>query len=47
MFGFALVTADHDLHHTQSKYNYSKRFILWDRVFGTYKQPPERHIPVK
>lgn len=46
LFGMALVTADHELHHTQSHYNFSKRFILWDRLFGTYKLPPERHIPV-
>ena len=44
--GMALVTADHDLHHTSSHCNFSKRFILWDRVFGTYTKPAGRHIAV-
>ena len=33
-----LNKADHFLHHLSSKYNFSKRFSLWDKVFGTYKQ---------
>lgn len=33
-----LNKADHFLHHISHKYNYSKRFSLWDKVFGTYKQ---------
>jgi len=32
-----LYTQDHDLHHSLNKCNYSKRFSLWDKVFGTYK----------
>jgi hypothetical protein len=32
-----LYTDDHDLHHSQNNCNYSKRFSLWDKVFGTYK----------
>jgi sterol desaturase/sphingolipid hydroxylase (fatty acid hydroxylase superfamily) len=32
-----LYTEDHDSHHRFFKYNYSKRFSLWDKVFGTYK----------
>lgn len=31
-----LYTEDHHLHHSQSNCNYSKRFSLWDKVFGTY-----------
>lgn len=26
----------HDLHHTLNNCNYSKRFSLWDKVFGTF-----------
>ena len=33
-----LNKADHFLHHLSSKYNYSKRFSLWDKVFGTYRE---------
>ncbi|KAF1335324.1 Fatty acid hydroxylase, partial [Globisporangium splendens] len=28
---------DHDLHHTHPKFNFAKRFSLWDKVFGTFK----------
>lgn len=32
-----LRTRDHDLHHTHGgKHNFSKRFTLWDKVFGTF-----------
>lgn len=37
MFGIELRTIDHDFHHTHYKYNFSKRFSLWDKLFGTYK----------
>lgn len=33
-----LNKADHFLHHLSNKYNYSKRFSLWDKVFGTYRE---------
>jgi sterol desaturase/sphingolipid hydroxylase (fatty acid hydroxylase superfamily) len=35
-----LSTKDHDLHHSNPLYpcNYSKRFTLWDKMFGTYRQ---------
>ena len=33
-----LYTLDHDLHHTMNNCNYSKRFSLWDKVFGTFKR---------
>lgn len=39
VLGISLHTADHDLHHTHFRWNYSKRFILWDKVFGTYADP--------
>lgn len=38
LFGIELKTEDHDLHHNNPKYNFSKRFKLWDIIFGTYKQ---------
>jgi sterol desaturase/sphingolipid hydroxylase (fatty acid hydroxylase superfamily) len=34
-----LMPMDHDLHHSRNQCNYSKRFRLWDRVFGTYVDP--------
>jgi sterol desaturase/sphingolipid hydroxylase (fatty acid hydroxylase superfamily) len=32
-----LNNADHFQHHALNNCNYSKRFSLWDRVFGTFK----------
>lgn len=34
--GWELYIEDHDLHHEKFTCNYSKRFSLWDKVFGTY-----------
>jgi sterol desaturase/sphingolipid hydroxylase (fatty acid hydroxylase superfamily) len=39
--GIELYTEDHDLHHSQIVYNYSKRFSLWDKLFGTFKSNPK------
>jgi sterol desaturase/sphingolipid hydroxylase (fatty acid hydroxylase superfamily) len=39
LLGIELYTEDHDLHHTKVKYNFSKRFKIWDRIFNTYKSP--------
>lgn len=36
LFGIELYIMDHDNHHAINNCNYSKRFTLWDRVFGTY-----------
>jgi len=33
----SLYTEDHTLHHSNNNCNYSKRFSLWDKLFGTYK----------
>lgn len=33
-----IYTEDHDLHHSANNCNYSKRFSLWDKMFGTYAQ---------
>lgn len=37
LINIQLHTEDHDLHHSLNKCNYSKRFSIWDRLFGTYK----------
>lgn len=34
--GIELATEDHNMHHIHVGTNFSKRFTLWDRVFGTY-----------
>ena len=38
LLGIELYTEDHDLHHSENIINFSKRFSLWDRVFGTFKR---------
>lgn len=37
-FGIDLYTEDHDRHHSNVTCNYSKRFMLWDKIFGTYSR---------
>ena len=37
-FGMELYAEDHDIHHSHNNCNYSKRFALWDKVFGTYRR---------
>ena len=37
LLGIQLYTENHDYHHTHTNCNFSKRFTLWDKVFGTYK----------
>lgn len=44
IWNIQLYTEDHDLHHSHFNYNYSKRFTLWDKVFGTYKKPSSIEI---
>lgn len=36
-FNIQLYTEDHDLHHSFNNCNFSKRFVIWDKVYGTYK----------
>lgn len=36
--GIELYSEDHSIHHTHYTYNYSKRFSIWDKMFGTYKE---------
>jgi hypothetical protein len=38
IFNMELYTSDHHVHHRYPKSNYSKRFILFDRLFGTVKR---------
>lgn len=33
-----LYTEDHNLHHEKNNCNYSKRFSIWDKLFGTYER---------
>ena len=35
-FGIELYSRNHEQHHIQPWCNFSKRFSLWDKVFGTY-----------
>lgn len=37
LFGIELYCRDHFIHHAKFKYNYGKRFTIWDKAFGTYK----------
>ena len=39
LVGIELYTFDHHSHHRNAKTNFSKRFVLWDKVFGTYLSP--------
>ncbi|KAG3118239.1 hypothetical protein PI124_g3446 [Phytophthora idaei] len=32
-----LCVHDHDLHHTHPRWNFAKRFSLWDRLFCTFR----------
>lgn len=48
-FGLVFTTPNlHKIHHEQDQYytdsNYSDIFILWDRIFGTYKYKPPHEI---
>jgi sterol desaturase/sphingolipid hydroxylase (fatty acid hydroxylase superfamily) len=36
-FGIELYSRDHNLHHLKPMNNFSKRFNLWDKVFGTFQ----------
>jgi sterol desaturase/sphingolipid hydroxylase (fatty acid hydroxylase superfamily) len=37
MLGIQLYSNDHNTHHTNPQYNFSKRFSIWDKLFGTFK----------
>lgn len=38
LLNIELTTKCHDNHHIYSTCNYSKRFSIWDKIFGTYKK---------
>ena len=38
LLGISLNVQDHDFHHLKTNCNYSKRFSLFDKLFGTYKK---------
>jgi sterol desaturase/sphingolipid hydroxylase (fatty acid hydroxylase superfamily) len=40
LLGIQLFAQDHHLHHKLLRFNYSKRFALWDKVFNTYQSSP-------
>ncbi len=37
--GITMTTLHHDYHHQKCGTNYSKRLILWDKLFGSYYEP--------
>jgi sterol desaturase/sphingolipid hydroxylase (fatty acid hydroxylase superfamily) len=37
-FKIQLYNSDHNTHHTNPNHNFSKRFSIWDKLFGTYKK---------
>jgi sterol desaturase/sphingolipid hydroxylase (fatty acid hydroxylase superfamily) len=40
VFGIELYSQDHHMHHVYPNVNFSKRFSLWDKVFGTFRNGP-------
>jgi sterol desaturase/sphingolipid hydroxylase (fatty acid hydroxylase superfamily) len=41
LLGIPLYSRDHNKHHIQPKVNFSKRFCIWDKIFGTYSSERE------
>lgn len=41
LFNIELYTEEHDLHHSLNNCNFSKRFSLWDKLFGTFTPTPQ------
>jgi len=39
LLNIELYGEEHDLHHSLNNCNYSKRFSIWDKIFGTFKSP--------
>ena len=44
--GIELYSRNHNLHHIKSRYNFAKRFSIWDKLFGTYHQGTIYERPV-
>ena len=40
LLNIELYNSDHNMHHTNPNCNFSKRFSLWDKLFGTYCEVP-------
>lgn len=38
LLGIELYAEEHQIHHTQFNFNYSKRFSFWDKFLGTHKE---------
>ena len=38
IFNIELYLKNHDDHHSKNNFNYSKRFSLWDKIFGTFQK---------
>jgi len=38
---------DHDMHHVYPNCNYAQYVMWWDRLWGTYKEPPTSRPPLK
>lgn len=38
LFNIEATCTDHYQHHVKFNVNYSKRFVLWDKLFGTYQK---------
>ncbi|GLD91767.1 hypothetical protein PINS_up000300 [Pythium insidiosum] len=41
VFSICLRVHDHDLHHTHPKFNFAKRFCIWDKLFRTFRPGKE------
>ena len=39
--GIELNASDHFAHHVNPRYNFSKRFSIWDKLFGTFRRPQQ------
>ena len=46
VLGIELYSRNHNLHHISAKYNFSKRFSIWDKLFRTYHQGTAHERPV-
>lgn len=45
--GIEQYSEDHSMHHLAFTCNYSKRFTLWDKVFGTYRSGVQHEVDRK
>ena len=43
--GIDLHSDDHQWHHIDGRFNFSKRLILWDWVFGTFRPRGAIYVP--